>query len=342
MKKDELFIPPEWVIPKSLRTRKQISDYIVAAWNKYHDLYTGKDYAVLELMAGRISKEILTRTEIADSALDHERYLMRLADCFRRLLDDHHEDTTLEEIFGIPGDPPYKLGDTTVVQSASEVGEEGDYEYDYQIRLPKHVLELKGWDSIYPLENPRGETTVGEQLDMIASEMASTQDLSRKTINEIDLLKFRVTILRNVLWQILRNGVIPKWEDIFQSRRPTTSEIGKELPYADEINVPRERDIDPEIAQEHITDDTATAPPTIGRPVEWDIEKTKLWAPPLIKKYSGSGHGWKKKVKDELAGLHEADLLEEHKVTGRPTERTIQEHLKTVPEWRAAKAEKKK
>ena len=338
---DGLFVPPGWVIPKSLRTRKQISNYITIGWNKYHDSYTEKDYAALELAAERISREILTQTKIADSALDHERYLMHLADLISELLNDHHKDTKLEEIFGILGDTTYKLGDATVEQCTAAVGEDSDNKFDYRLRLPEDVLALKGWGSIYPLENLHRENTVGEQRIMVASEIVSIQDLSQATKNKIDFLGLRITILRNVLWQIRKRGEIPKWEDIFKDQRPTTSEIIEELPYSYEISALPESDIDPEIAQEHITDDTATASPKIGRPVEWDIEKTKLWAPPLIEKYRGTGHGWKKSVKDELAGLHETDLLREHKIVGRPTERTIQEHLKTVPEWRAPKAEKK-
>ena len=144
--KDELFIPPEWVIPKSLHSRKEKSDYITSDWNGYHDSYTGKDYETLQKIEEDIAENIAPLAETIDKSLDHGHYLTHLTGDFNTLLDDHPRDTKLEEIFGIPGDEPYRLGDATVEQSASEVGE--NYEYDYHIRLPEYVLDLKNpeWD----------------------------------------------------------------------------------------------------------------------------------------------------------------------------------------------------
>jgi len=259
MKKDELLISLnwvipklDWVIPKSLHSRKDISDYITTEWNRYHDSYSGKDYDTLHEIAEDLDKSIGSRTETIDQSFDHSHYLTHLDGYFNTLLDDHHRDTKLEEIFGIPGDEPYRLGDATVEQSASEVGEVGEnYEYDYHIRFPEHVLDLKNpeWD-FWRLENPYGETTVGEQLEMIACERTILRNLNRDTRDECDYLKLQLTVLRNVIWQVQKHSRIPKWEDLFDGRQPSTSEIKVALPYTDQFFVPRARDIDPEIERQ--------------------------------------------------------------------------------------------
>ena len=250
MKKDEPFIPPDWVIPKSLRTRKKISDYITTEWNRHHDSYSGKDYDTLQEIAEDLDKSIRSRTETIDKILDHDIYLTHLDGDYSTLLNDHHRDTRFDEIFGVLEDSAFKFGDATVERGAPTA----DGQRDYYIHWPEYVLDLKNpeWDGFYRLENPHGETTVGEQLDRIAAEKGILEKLNRETRDECDDLKLQLTILRNVLWQIQKHNLIPKWEDLFDGRQPSTSEIKVALPYTDQFFVPRERDIDPEIERQAI------------------------------------------------------------------------------------------
>ena len=91
---------------------------------------------------------------------------------------------------------------------------------------------------------------MGEQLDMIACEKRILRNLNRTTTDKCDYLKLRLTIIRNVLWQIQTHGVVPKWEELCQGRQLSTGEIDQELPFTDQFYVPRERDVDPEIARQ--------------------------------------------------------------------------------------------